>query len=46
MILLWLSFATTVAAAERLPTMWPALLQPGDTIMFVSPAGPPERELC
>lgn len=46
MILLWLSFATTGAAAERLPTMWPPLLQPGDTIMFVSPAGPPERELC
>jgi muramoyltetrapeptide carboxypeptidase len=34
------------AAEERLPMIWPPLLKAGDTIMFVAPAGPPERDQC
>ena len=26
--------------------IWPPLLKAGDTIMFVAPAGPPERDQC
>lgn len=33
-------------AEERAPPVWPPLLKPGDTIMFVAPAGPPEGEMC
>jgi muramoyltetrapeptide carboxypeptidase len=32
------------SAKERLEMIWPARLSPGDTVMFVAPAGPPERE--
>lgn len=33
------------AGADEPPSMtWPQLLQPGDTVMFVAPAGPPKRE--
>ena len=31
--------------ADRLEMIWPNRLKPGDTIMFVSPAGPIERKL-
>jgi muramoyltetrapeptide carboxypeptidase len=41
-----LLFAASAAAEERLPMIWPPLLKPGDTIMFVAPAGPPERDQC
>lgn len=30
--------------SERLPTIWPKLLEPGDTIMFVAPARDLDRE--
>jgi muramoyltetrapeptide carboxypeptidase len=33
-------------AAERTAMVWPPLLEEGDTIMFVAPAGPPERDQC
>jgi muramoyltetrapeptide carboxypeptidase len=31
-------------AAERPEMIWPKLLEPGDTVMFVAPAGPPKKE--
>lgn len=37
--------AARCGVAEELPPlMWPATLQPGDTVMFVAPAGPPKRD--
>ncbi|HEX6960679.1 MAG TPA: LD-carboxypeptidase, partial [Lacipirellula sp.] len=31
-------------AAEREAMTWPELLEPGDTVMFVAPAGPPKKD--
>jgi muramoyltetrapeptide carboxypeptidase len=36
--------ANVGAASERVPMIYPKLLQPGDTVMFVAPAGPPKKE--
>jgi muramoyltetrapeptide carboxypeptidase len=33
-------------ADEGAPLVWPKLLEPGATIMFVAPAGPPDRSAC
>jgi muramoyltetrapeptide carboxypeptidase len=35
---------SVACAVERLEMAWPPRLKPGDTVMFVAPAGPPERE--
>ena len=36
--------ASTAHAEDSLPMIYPELLKPGDTVMFVAPAGPPKRE--
>src|SRR5688572_6048534 len=36
--------AACVFAAEREAPTWPRLLKPGDTVMFVAPAGPPKKD--
>jgi muramoyltetrapeptide carboxypeptidase len=40
--------AACVFAADRDALTWPRLLKPGDTVMFVAPAGPPKKDevLC
>lgn len=41
-----MAMGLAAVAEERLPMVWPPLLKPGDTIMFVAPAGPPDRAQC
>lgn len=36
----------TARAGDADGLVWPKLLEPGDTIMFVAPAGPPDRAAC
>lgn len=36
--------AAVVRAAESKKLVWPKRLSPGDTVMLIAPAGPPERE--
>src|SRR5688500_18126264 len=31
-------------ASDRDAMTWPRLLEPGDTVMFVAPAGPPKKD--
>jgi muramoyltetrapeptide carboxypeptidase len=39
-----LSIASAVRSAEVQPMIYPPLLKPGDTVMFVAPAGPVKRD--
>jgi muramoyltetrapeptide carboxypeptidase len=45
---LFVAFVLTLAAKAHgdppAASTWPAALAPGDTVMFVAPAGPPERD--
>lgn len=43
-LLLLVTHTPNVFAADRLEMIYPKLLKPGDTIMFVAPAGPTKRE--
>ena len=36
--------ASVGESGEQLAMIWPKRLEPGDTIAFVAPAGPPERD--
>ncbi len=44
LLLAVIASAACGVAADEPATVWPELLEPGDTVMFVAPAGPPKKD--
>jgi muramoyltetrapeptide carboxypeptidase len=42
--LAFVAFSACYAMAGEHDKLWPKLLKPGDTVMFVAPAGPPKKD--